>query len=198
MAKQDRGVSGQLDRQLAQDAYKKLMAGQRPTRQEAAALGRQERKLEEERRWKYYESIPQKHWRTMSGRQAKVLAEQADRYGIPFGGREVRLPDVVKALHNFLAEHAQALAKPEAAEKSPAMEQFRRERARMARLERQQRENTLLPRQHVREGLERIAAVLRTAGEILERQFGRAAGEVIDEALDEAARQIDQLFAHHE
>ncbi len=39
----------------------------------------------------------------MSGRQAKVLQEQAARYGIPFGGSTIDLPEVVRALHDFLA-----------------------------------------------------------------------------------------------
>ena len=46
----------------------------------------------------------------MSGRQTKVINEQAARYDLPFGGPTIDLPDVVRALHDFLAKHAQRLA----------------------------------------------------------------------------------------
>ena len=55
------------------------------------------KKLKEEQlRWRYYRTIPQKHWKVMSGRQTKVLAEQAQRYGLPFGSASIDLPAVVK------------------------------------------------------------------------------------------------------
>lgn len=65
-------------------------------------------------RWEHYHSIPQKHWREMSGRQARTLIEQAERYGIPFAGATVDLPAVVLALHDFFASNAAALSSTEA------------------------------------------------------------------------------------
>lgn len=51
----------------------------------------------------------------MSGRQTKVLNEQAERYGIPLGGRTINLPAVVRALHEFLARNARKLSEDAAA-----------------------------------------------------------------------------------
>src|SRR3990172_5054457 len=104
-------VDGTLEKDLAQKAYEKLRAGQTPTAQEGAALKRYEKEREEKLRWQYYGSIPQKHWRQMSGGQAKVLKEQADRYGLPFGGPTINLPAVARALHDFLADNAHKLAR---------------------------------------------------------------------------------------
>ena len=191
------GASG-LDRKLAAEAYRKVLSGQELTVREQTALKRFEKEKEERLRWQYYASIPQKHWREMSGRQTKVINEQAQRYGIPFGGAMVSLPAVVRSLHDFLAENAVKLAK-EVDELmqgggSPALERYREERAAIARLDRLEREGQLVSRSEVRESLSRIAAILRGAGDTLQRQFGQAAADVLLEALDDAGREMDRSF----
>ncbi len=80
-------ADARVDADLVARAYRKVMEKAELTKEERRALKRHEREKEERLRWQYYEAIPQKHWRTMSGRQAKVINEQADRYGIPFGAR---------------------------------------------------------------------------------------------------------------
>jgi hypothetical protein len=177
-----------------------LTAGEQPTAQEQAALKRFEQQQEEQRRWQYYENIPQKHWRQMSGRQTKVLQEQAQRYGLPFDGRTISLPNLVRALHDFLAANARKLAEADedllnASGSSPALERYREERARLARLDRLEREQLLIPRDEVREGLSRIAAILRSAGDALQRQYGPAALEILDEVLSDAEREMETLFS---
>ena len=188
--------ASRLDGELVARAYRKVMDRQELTQVEREALKRHEKQKEERLRWQYYRSIPQKHWRQMSGRQTKVLNEQAARYGIPLGGARIDLPAVVKALHDFLAANAQKLARDEddllAGGGSPALERYREERAKLARLERLERQSRLLPRNEVREALGRIAAVLRAAGDALQRQFGAAAVEILYEALDDAQRELDQ------
>jgi hypothetical protein len=200
-AGQAENLSQRLDKQAAATAYKKVMAGEQPTSQERAALTRYEREQEEKRRWQYYESIPQKHWRQMSGRQPKVLREQAQRYGLPFGGATIHLPEVVLALHDFLAANARKLAADDDADAllgsdapSPALERYREERAAIARLDRLERERVLVRRDEIRQGLGRIAAILRTAGETLGQQYGNDAAEILNEALDDAERDIARFF----
>src|SRR5439155_17515646 len=137
-------------------------------RREREALKRHEKEQEEKRRWQYYRSIPQKHCREMSGRQAKVLIEQAECYGIPFGGATVDLPKVVRALHDFLADNAVKLAREEdplmQGGGSLALERYREERAALARLDRLEREKELLPREAARQTLGQVAAIVREAG----------------------------------
>ena len=187
-------AASQVDAGLVARAYRKVMDRKELTRAEREALKRHEKQKEERLRWQYYQSIPQKHWRQMSGRQTKVLNEQATRYGIPFGGAKIDLPAVVKSLHDFLAENAQRLAREEddllQGGSSPALERYREERALLARLDRLERERRLLPRDEVREALGRIAAILRSAGDTLSRDFGTAAAEVLHEALDDAQREV--------
>ena len=73
---------------------------------------------------------------------------------------------------------------------SPALERYREERAALARLDRLERERVLVNRQAIREGMGRISAVLRTAGDTLQRQFGPEALEILNEALAEAEREL--------
>lgn len=191
-------VGSESEKRLVAAAYQKAMSGQTLSREERACLRRYEKAREETLRWQYYASIPQKHWRQMSGRQAKVLHEQAARYGLPVAGPTIHLPHLARAVHDFLAENATKLAKEDdpllAGGSSAALERYREERAALARLDRLQREGELLPRDQVREALGRVATILRGAGDALQRQFGPAAVDLLHEALDDARREIDRSF----
>lgn len=186
------------EKEIVGRAYRKVMDGQKLTREESAAIARFEKEKEERARWQYYNSIPQKHWRQMSGRQAKVINEQAVRYGIPFGGPNISLPAVVRALHDFLADNKSRLAVDGdvlmSGSSSPALERYREERAALARLDRLEREGGLVDRELVRQSLAQIAAIIRSAGETLEREFGSRAAEILIEALDDAQRETDRYF----
>lgn len=191
-------AAARVDSDLVAKAYRKIMDRQDLTKAEREALKRHEKEKEERLRWQHYGSIPQKHWRRMSGRQTKVINEQAVRYGIPFGGATIDLPSVVKGLHDFLAENAQKLARDNdpllVGGNSPALERYREERAALARLDRMEREQQLLPRDQAREALGRVATILRGAGDTLQREFGVAAQAILCEALDDAKREVDRFF----
>lgn len=77
---------------------------------------------------------------------------------------------------------------------SPALERYREERAAMAKLDRLEREGSLLPRDEVREALGRVANILRGAGDALQRQHGQAAVDILLEALDDAQQEVDRCF----
>lgn len=182
-------------------AVRKVVDGKKEdlTREESQALQRHEKDKEERLRWQFYESIPQKHWRQMSGRQAKVLIEQAALHGIPFGGATISLPKVVKAYHDFLAANKFKLCRDEddllSGPNSPALERYREERALMAKLNRLEREGQLLPRDDTRQVLLKIAGVIRQAGETLHKQFGEEAARVLYEGIDDAVAEIERYFA---
>jgi hypothetical protein len=190
-----------IEQEAIASAMRKIATGQAGslTKEEKRALQRHEKQKEERLRWQYYASIPQAHWKRMSGRQAKILQEQGRRYGLPFDAALINLPAVVRALHDFLADNARKLAAEDdptmlAGPASPALERYREERAILARLERQQREQSLRPLDDVREGLRLVAAVIRSAGDTLNREFGAAAAQVVREALDEIEREIERRF----
>ena len=76
---------------------------------------------------------------------------------------------------------------------SEALERYRDERAKMARIDRLRKEGELLPREKVRTILGRVAAVLRRTGDKLQRQFGQQALEVFEEGLMDAESVIDEV-----
>ena len=101
-------------------------------------------------------------------------------------------------LHDFLAANATKLNGDDDAllqgDGSPALERYREERAALARMDRLERERVLVRRDEVREGLGRIATIIREAGQSLQRQYGPGAAELLFEAMDEAGREVDRCF----
>ena len=185
------------DRELVTAYIKKNRAGEKPTRRETAAYQRYQKQVEDGQRWQFYASIPKKHWATLSGRQHKVLDEQAGRYGIPILGSSIDLAAVARWLHDFLARNAQKL-KPDddglLQGDSDWAERYRRERALLVRLERREREGTLVDRERSHQCWTRVAGVILRCGEVLQRQYGPPALRLLNKALEDAQREVDSLF----
>jgi len=179
MPKRDRGEAG--------TSAKKAGAGDK------AAL----KKADETARWQHYASIPKKHWVQLSGRQHKVLDEQASRYGIPILGSLIDLAAVARWLHDFLARNARRLGPEDDLPlgDSDWAERYREERTLLLRLERHEREGSLVSREKSHQCWLRVAAVLHAAGETLQRQFGAAALRILNRALQDATRDVDSLFS---
>ena len=78
--------------------------------------------------------------------------------------------------------------------KSPALEAYRHERMLLARMEREEKQGELIPRDLIRQCLTLVANLIREAGEILRRDFGTAAADVLNRALDDGEREISRLF----
>lgn len=104
------GELGDHDRELAAAGLERQRLGQKLTRAQQRAVRTFRKLAEHESRWKHYASIPQKDWLEMSGRAAQVVNKQAQLYSLPFGGAQVDLRAVVKALHDFLARYSAIFA----------------------------------------------------------------------------------------
>lgn len=178
------------DRRLAAEALAKQRAGQKPTAAERRALTRVKKATEEEARWQHYRTTPKRHYQAMSGRQVKVLNEQARRYGIPCDGATVDLSAVVAWLHDFLAANARKLS----AEEGANAEELKKWKARREKLKFETESGQLVPRDDVHTGLAIVARHLRTAGEWLGKQYGREAQERLERALDNAEKALDRHF----
>lgn len=197
------GTLGAIERRLATAGLGKLRDGQKPSREELGAVRRLERRREDEQRKRHYATIPQKHWREMSGRQWKTIREQAELYGIPFGGAIVDLGAVVRALHGFLAKNAAALSRARAAESgdpmldgplSPALEEYRREKAKITKIQREMLEAKIVAVEDMTANLTLLGTILRGAADTLGRQFGEEARMVIEEALDDFEGRVAEMF----
>jgi len=196
-SQQDATVSAsqEIDRQLAQQATEKQKRGEATTRDEREALRRWERAEDERRRWEHYRSIPQKHWREMSGRAAKVINEQADRYGLPFSGRTIDLTAFVRAFHEFLAENAHALSARcgTGSPKDAEIQRLRRAQADRAEMENATARGQLRHLDEVRRTFEFVADAFRKASAELRTEFGPRAFEILESAVEDAKRIVEKF-----
>lgn len=182
-------LSAVADNRLAAQAAKKIAEGKKPTPEEQRALRRVERSREEATRWEYYASIPHAHWRAMSGRQSKVINEQAQRHGIPFDGAKVNLAAVVKAFHDFLARNRDKLERPD---ETPVEHELKAEQLRKLRRENDRAEGRTVDVDEEREDLELLATIIRELGEDLQKTYGREVGLRFAEALEEWDRACER------
>ena len=179
----------QLDLELARVAYDKRRRGERPTRQEAAALRRVEAAKEAEDRWRHYLAIPKKDYSALSGRQAKTLNEQAARYGLPLQaarGQPLNLQAILTAFHDLLAKHGHKILAETAEDKD--LNRLRRAKAEEAEMRLALAKGDMLPRSEVRAAFQQLLFVFRQAAEAIARQHPQAA-EILFEALEDAEQQ---------
>jgi hypothetical protein len=194
--------SDAVDQDLALEAIAKRKRWDIPSTREQQALNRVEKRQEEQRRWEYYRAIPQKHWREMSGRQTKVLAEQADLYGLPFGGRTIDLPVLVRRLHDFLAKlgrHGVKFIKDlmdgDFDTEGPQTESL--DRLRTAKAEKEEfglkvLKRKYLPVDEIQDLFAVIASGLRQTLDSLQRQFGTEAMNIVREGIEEVERLFER------
>ena len=188
--------------QRAAEALRKQKAGQKPSPGELSALTKLRGMREEEERWRYYQTVPKKHYVRMSGRQHKILDEQAVRYGIPLMGAVVDLPKVITWLHDFLAENGPLLIRTVGQENllagdvqdSPALEKLREVTFRLKQLELEEKKRNLLRRDQIHEGFSSFAARIRSCGDQLQKKFGPDALEVLNAALEGGEQDILALL----
>ena len=180
-----------LDNDLALAALQKRQRGETLSAKELSAIKRFDKRREEKQRWEYYASIPQKHWREMSGRQAKTINEQAALYGIPFSGATINLSLVVRALHDFLAANGHKLLKEEDAgllsgPPTEALERLRLVKAMREEFAYQRDLGQWRRADETQTALGVFAAILRQGIETLQRQFGGEARDCMAESLADA------------
>ena len=199
-------IERKAEQKLVASARDKYASGDRPTARELAALRRFEKQESDLWQRAYLHRLPKRLYLEIVGRQANQLNDQCRRFGMPLSGPEVNLMRFLPWVHDYFRDHRRQLEpKPEngdgtlfeGADGSPALERYREERAKLAALDRLEREGQLLPRDAIHEVLTRMAAVLRSAGESLKRQFGDEAHALLDEALDDVEQDIETFFGNH-
>src|SRR5688572_5463187 len=90
---------------LLNQALAKKRAGQKLKREEQRAIAKFQSDSDEAARWQHYGQVPKKHYVRLSGRQHKVLDEQAVLYDLPLGDPTIDLAKVLRRFHDILAEH---------------------------------------------------------------------------------------------
>ena len=111
---------------------------------------------------------------------------------------EIYAPELLWAWRQRGVELAYPDEETVTASDTPEMERLKiehlRERVHLARLERAERDGSMVRRDAMRHGLGRMAEILRGAGERLQREFGREAHELLEEALDDFESQTEDVF----
>jgi hypothetical protein len=192
--------SDAVDQALALEAIAKRKRGEIPSDREQRALNRIEKRQEEQRRWEYYRSIPLKHWVEMSGRERKILYEQAKLYNLGFGEKVINLPTLVRQMHDFLAKLSRhggkwikSVIDGDYDAEGPQTESL--DRLRTAKAEREEFNLQVLKKKYLLvdeiQGLfALIASGLRQTLDSLQRQFGVEAMNIVREGIEE----MDQMF----
>lgn len=196
-----------LDAEMASAALKKRQAGIAPTRDEQAALRRVGKIKEEEQRWAFYGSIPKKHWIELTGRPAKVINEGSDNHDLPTSGPTIDLGSFLRRVYDILAANRHTLSGatgdgilPEGTSqqlKDRYVEQQiaeKEERVKLLRIERLEKENTLILVDQVREVFAIAAKHIRESGVTIRRQFGADASRLLEDGLAEASHEINTRF----
>jgi len=106
-------------------------------------------------------------------------------------GRAVVEAHMARIVERVSGEDSDPLMVGGSGSRSPALERYRAEKALLAKMEREEKEGSLIPRDLIRRGFTVAAGLIRQAGEILQRDFGTAAADVLNRALDDAEREID-------
>jgi hypothetical protein len=75
---------------------------------------------------------------------------------------------------------------------SPALEEYRKEKTLLARMDRKEREKALVKPDAVEELMRRGVEVLSRAGEAIQKRFGPDAAALFNEAIEEALRFISE------
>ncbi len=142
-------------------------------------------------------------WCRWSGRQHKVVNEQAKRYDAPIGGPTIDVAELAQWLHDFLAENALRLrdgGDSEISQTELDRAKLRQSTARADALElaNEVRRGELVPREHVRRGFEVIAAQFRELGDKLGRQLSKKpadkAHQLLESTWSEVATALQRYF----
>lgn len=199
-AKPRASASELAERRLVDAALSKLRRGQTPSSQERTALKRFEKAQEEERRWEYLRTTSKRQYMAMSGRSARVLIDQARRYGLPYPTEQrapVDLTAVIRWVHDFLAANAQRLSAPEtddpmlAGASSPALERYRLARAQREELELAARRGELVDVDELLTWYEaEVAVPIRRSLEALQKHHSQAAADVVLRGLEAAEQSV--------
>ena len=183
-----------LDRRQIRSAQERQAAGQQLSKVDANLLRRLKDLSEELMFLEKSRRIPQRIYRLLSGRHAKVLLEQATRHGLPFTGASLDLVAIIRGFHDLLSRHRHRLAAVDTDEilmrsgESPTLERWRLAKAKLAEIELEKKLKTIVLLDSVRDSLITMAHVLRGVGEKLQRHFGQAAADLLNEGFEDLDR----------
>lgn len=180
------------DRHLASVALSKIKRGESPSRDENAALRRVQLAVDDKKKWSLYRAIPQADWCKLSGRQRKVIRDQARKLNLPMGAESIDLAVLLPALHDLFSRLDAGMVNGHAADDADA--RLKMAKAEIAELQLAERSGRLVSRAAVQQCYAVIAHSMRKAAEVLGRHHGPEAQRILDERLDHAQSLLDAIM----
>lgn len=141
-------------------------------------------------------NLPKGIYCKLSGRQQKVVDEQAVRYGLAIDGSKIDLYQVLKKFHDILAEWGPTINELQGAEGSLRTEKLRREiellerRSKSIELDIKNKQDEFIDRNTLRVRMEWLANKLRTVSERLGKRFGADAQVLLNHALSQIEEEL--------
>ncbi len=193
--KRSKSMAEEIDAELAESARKKRSAGEKPTREELGALRRAELQADREALDRHVQAVPKIMVAEAMGMQTVQLHRLADRWAVPLRGRHVNLLDVLRWLRDFLEENADRLdVDVTEGTSTAALERLRQRQADRIEMDLQTKRRQLRSVDEVRKTFEFIASVFRNASRELRVEFGERAHEILEAAVADGQRMIDERF----
>jgi ABC-type phosphate transport system auxiliary subunit len=137
--------------------------------------------------------LPKKLYCKLSGRQVKVINEQAERYGLPIGDATVDMFAAVAAFHDFLADNARTFGEDEdlRAEKIRKEIAVLERRAKILDGEIKQQKSLYIEKSDLHRRLTWLASKLQSLGERLGKLGGAECQNTVNEFLEELAEELE-------
>lgn len=177
------------DEEKAIAALKKIGAKEKPTRDEAQALARIQKKQKEELWTTGLKAIPLRVFCALAGRKPNQVRQQAQRYGMPISGDTVDLYQFLAWVYDDIAKNARSPGGDESSEESQLNKNREIDYQRKL-LKLQQESEQLIPRVVVHEGFSKLASHLKRFFEALQRECGVEYYDQGMEVLDDCRREI--------
>jgi hypothetical protein len=178
-----------VDTVAALTAKLKQAKGGDLTKSEISLVKKYDEIVSEANREDAFLNLPKGIYCKLSGRQQKVVDEQAVRYGLAIDGSKIDLYQVLKKFHDILAEWGPTINELQGAEGSLRTEKLRREiellerRSKSIELDIKNKQDEFIDRNTLRVRMEWLANKLRTVSERLGKRFGAEAQVLLNHAL---------------
>lgn len=189
--------------ELLESAIEKQRDGRSISVREDRAVRKAARIREAERRDEVLSSVPLGVYDAMAGISARRRHDDARAYGAPLRGTSIDLRELVRWMHEFIAENRGHLRRDDdealmlADTSDPSLSRYRLAKARLAENELAQQTRELVPVSLVAPVFDALADAMREAAEQVGRDLGPAAQDAVSErieaVLDEAERRLERV-----
>jgi hypothetical protein len=196
-----RRLEEQAEQALVRSALEKVKAGQAPNQRETRALKRHEGRKEEERLLGVLRSMPQRIVRAVfGGVQCKQLQDMQVRWGLPFAQESIDWFEIGPRLWAMLVKFGKQKAAMdpdgellEGASKS-LKDEYVRQKTRIETMKADEMERKAVYWDTLQPALVDLGTALRKAGELQARKYGPECALILEEAIGEYERKLDDLM----